>query len=124
MLSRRLFVIRREELRKRQTRHFLGLIAVGNWLSLGNALHAGALLVGLARDETALNYVAYTGDFADHPFQSGTHLADWADAGAHRQLFGEGFVVVGLQSKQFQRHEYPKLHYFVFRSPREDPECL
>jgi hypothetical protein len=119
MLSRRLFLTRREELRKRGTRHFLGLIAVGNWLSLGNALHAGARLVGLAQDETALNYVAYAGDFAGHRSEPTHHVINWADTAAHARLFASGFIVVGLQPDHSDKQLSSRSRYFVFQCTDE-----
>jgi GNAT superfamily N-acetyltransferase len=60
-LGRRLFELRSQQMNERQVDHMLGLAAIDNVSSISSALHAGALLVGFARDETALNYIVYAG---------------------------------------------------------------
>jgi hypothetical protein len=96
LLSRRLFLARRDELRRRGSQHFVGLIAVGNWLSLGNAVHAGGVLVGLATDETSLNYVAYAGELLKGRSTSPEVAIDWTDVNEHERMFAAGRIVVGM----------------------------
>jgi hypothetical protein len=96
LLSRRLFLARRAELDRRGTRHFLGLIAVGNWLSLGNAVHAGGVLVGMAPDETSMNYVVYSGELLRDRAATSECLLDWRDADGHERMFAAGGVVTGI----------------------------
>ena len=122
MLSRRLFLARSDALRRRGSKHFLGLIAVGNWLSIGNAVHAGGALVGMARDETALmNYVAYAGDLAGSPMAPSAALADWTDSEAHERLFAAGSIVTGLQvTRAPDKLGHRRSHHFIFSRPLRD----
>jgi hypothetical protein len=98
LVGRRLLLARHDELLRRGAGHFLGLIAVGNWLSLGNAVHAGGFLVGLVEDATALNYVAYAGDLARHQARSSVLSVDWDDIRAHERTFAAGLIVTGLKA--------------------------
>jgi hypothetical protein len=100
LLSRRLFLARRAELDRRGTQHFLGLIAVGNWLSLGNAIHAGGVLVGMAPDETSLNYVVYTGELLKDRTAMSERLVDWTDVSGHEQMFAAGGIVTGIDGNE------------------------
>jgi hypothetical protein len=117
LLSRRLFRARHEGLLRRGSRHFLGLIAVGNWLSLGNAVHAGGVLVGLARDETALNYVAYAGELTRRPMTPSADLLDWADLETHERMFAAGCIVTGLQVTRHPETLGRRSHHFQFSCP-------
>jgi hypothetical protein len=60
-LSHKLFRQRKEQMAARQIDHMLGLIAIDNMPSIGNALISGAMLIGFTNDETAMNYLAYRG---------------------------------------------------------------
>ncbi len=61
MLAQRISRLRREHIVERGIDHMLGLISTDNIVSIGNAVLAGILLVGFAKDETSLNYIAYAG---------------------------------------------------------------
>ena len=60
-LGFRLTKLRWRFLRRRGPCHLTGLVALNNRSSIASLLHAGAILVGLARDATAQNYIVYQG---------------------------------------------------------------
>jgi hypothetical protein len=94
MIARRITRLRWQQIRQRQIDHVLGLIAVDNFVSIGNALLGGLLLAGFARDETSLNYIAYAGRFCEglptgtEPITVGLNNHE-----RQQQLFAEGHVV-------------------------------
>ncbi len=63
-ISQRIFRLRVEQMAERRIEHFVALIAIDNIVSIGNALLSGAILVGFRRDETAMNFVVYSGRLA------------------------------------------------------------
>jgi hypothetical protein len=94
MLAQRISRLRWRQILERQIDHVLGLIAVDNIASIGNAVLAGVLLVGFRRDETSLNYIAYAGRFRD---QLRTDIVPtavgWKNHQQQQRLFSEGKVV-------------------------------
>ena len=93
-IAQRIARLRMEQIAARRIDHVLGLIAVDNIASIGNAVLAGALLVGFARDETALNYVAYAGRFRERLRSDALPIiVGWTDHDRQRRLFAERRVV-------------------------------
>jgi hypothetical protein len=104
MIAQRILRVRWQQIWHRQIDHLFGLIAVDNIVSIGNVLHGGLLLAGLARDETALNYIAYAGRYCERLRTDGTRInVDLTDHGYQRRLFAEGKVVCEINSATPQR---------------------
>jgi hypothetical protein len=105
MLARRIARLRRQQIADRRVDHVLGLIAVDNIMSIGNVVLAGVLLVGFARDETALNYIAYSGSFRD---KLGTDrvplIVRWNDQEQQQRLFAQQYVVCDLTQPRAVDH--------------------
>jgi hypothetical protein len=99
----RLIMARMLALRARieQTRggaHVVGLIDIANLGSVVNVLRTGAVLVGMRRDETSLNYVAYGGSLvARGPEGPDERLIPIFDLAAQIVLFATGWAVTGLR---------------------------
>jgi len=94
MLAQRISRLRWREITERQIDHVLGLIAVDNMASIGNAVLAGVLLVGFTRDVTSLNYIAYAGRFRDN-LRTDTvpTTVGWKNRAQQQRLFRQGKVV-------------------------------
>jgi len=97
LLMARLMAMRGEALKARGARHVLGLAAIGNLPSIASILRAQAVLVGLSRDETAMNYIGYGGVLqaaVDHgAMPTAISLGDLA---AQRGMFSQGQVIVAV----------------------------
>jgi hypothetical protein len=88
-----------QQLADRHIDHVLGLIAVDNIVSIGNAVLGGLLLVGFARDETSLNYIAYHGRLRDWLSTDATLVSvGWKDHDRQQRLFAERKVVCDFRS--------------------------
>jgi hypothetical protein len=97
MLARRMFKLRQREIEANRIEHMVGLVAVDNLVSIGNILHAGALLVGLVRDETAMNYLVYAGRLeANIVRESPPFEVDWKDHDAQVSLFERRHAASGF----------------------------
>jgi len=97
MFAQRISRLRWRQIVERQIDHVLGLIAVDNIVSVGNAVLAGVLLVGFTRDATSLNYIAYAGRFRDK-LRTDTvpTTVGWKNHTQQQRLFREGNVVCDL----------------------------
>ena len=96
-LAMRLFQVRLEEMIARRIDHMISLVAVDNLASIGNSLLAGAILVGFARDETAMNYILYVGTLSDRLNLHATPIeVVGTDQKKLKRLFAEGYAVCGL----------------------------
>jgi hypothetical protein len=96
-LGKRLFRLRVSEMSHRGIEHMISLVAIDNMASIGNALLAGALLVGTAPDPTAINYILYVGTFRDRLDRSARSV----DVSSERHeeimlLFEKGYLAYGL----------------------------
>jgi GNAT superfamily N-acetyltransferase len=97
LLTKRLFRSRAEQLNERHADHMLGLVAVNNLVSIGNSLLAGALLIGFADDETAMNYIVYIGRLRDSlQIRAKPIVLNWQDHIKQMRLFAERHVVYDL----------------------------
>lgn len=97
-LGKRLFQLRISEMAHRGVEHMISLVAIENTASIGNALLAGALLVGTVRDQTAMNYILYVGKFRNRLDLN----ANSVDIGAERReeimrLLEKGHLAYGLR---------------------------
>ena len=98
MLAQKLAHARQAEMALRQVEHVVGLVAVDNLLSIGNTLHAGALLVGFARDETAMNYIGYGGRLESALQMDAEPIeVDWRNLEVQAALFARRQVVVRIR---------------------------
>lgn len=105
ILARRVVRLRRQQIADRRIAHVLGLIAVDNIVSIGNAVLAGALLVGFARDETSLNYIGYAGSLRDRLRKDVMPLTVRRDDHERQQhLFTKRNVVCGLSQPNMPNH--------------------
>ena len=107
-LGQRLAQIRGAEMAERQAEHLVGLVAVDNLLSVGNILHAGGLLVGFARDETAMNYIAYGGRL-ESALKLEHQAVDvgWQDFDKQRALFENRHAAFRLKRRQARSSSAP-----------------
>lgn len=97
MLAKRMFKLRQREIEARRIEHMVGLVAVDNLVSIGNVLHSGTLLVGFARDETAMNYLVYGGRLNARLRTDAMPIdVDWKDHELQRSLFERRHAVCGL----------------------------
>lgn len=97
MLAKRMFRLRQREIEARRIEHMVGLVAVDNLISIGNVLHSGALLAGFARDETAMNYIAYGGRLnARLRNDVAPTEVEWRDHEMQRSLFERGHAACSL----------------------------
>jgi len=100
LLMARLLNHRREILAKLNVEHEVGLAAVGNLSSIASIVRAGGILVGLARDENALNYVAYRGNLLNSTqFHGDPAPVNWTDIDGLQKLFRSGRVATDLERK-------------------------
>jgi hypothetical protein len=96
-IGKRLMQLRLLQMTDRQVDHFFGLIAVDNLPSIATNLHAGCLLAGFARDQTALNYVMYWGRLRQAlPTDAVPTLVPITERKHHRRLFRKRHVICGL----------------------------
>jgi ribosomal protein S18 acetylase RimI-like enzyme len=96
-LGHRIFRLRERQMAERGIDHMVALVATDNLLSIGNALLSGAMLIGFARDETALNYLVYGGRLSGRVQQGGNPAkVEWRDQPAQERLFAAGHVACGL----------------------------
>lgn len=97
MLTQRISRLRFEQIAERRIDHVVGLIAADNIVSIGNAVLAGALLVGFAHDDTSLNYIAYAGCFRDRLRNDAMPITvGWKDHKQQQRLFAERNVICDL----------------------------
>lgn len=97
MLAQRIARLRWEQIAERRIEHVLGLVAVDNIVSIGNVVLAGGLLVGFARDETSMNYIAYAGCLRDRLRKDAMPVSvAWHDHEQQQHLFVERNVVCNL----------------------------
>jgi hypothetical protein len=104
-LTQRLFAARQQICVRRGVQHMVGLVEVGNYASIVNILRAGACLVGLARDQTSLNYIAY-GGMLHRRVDDGTPVlsVDIEDHVTQRARFDAGLAGTSLnRSSRLQR---------------------
>jgi GNAT superfamily N-acetyltransferase len=96
-LGRRLFEIRLQQMKERRIDHCLGLSAVENLPSIRSVLRAGSLIVGFARDETALNYIVYTGHLRERLMSDVPPVTvSSMDHNQQDQLFAQRHAICGL----------------------------
>jgi hypothetical protein len=114
-LAQRLFKLRQREIETNRIEHMVGLVAVDNLVSIGNVLHAGALLVGFVRDETAMNYLVYAGRLQANLTMGSPPLeVDWQDHETHASLFERRHAVCGL-ARAVAEGEGRKFHFLPMR---------
>ncbi len=116
-ISQRIFRLRVEQMAERRIEHFVALIAIDNIVSIGNALLSGAILVGFRRDETAMNFVVYSGRLRSQVRDDVPPVrADWRETERHRRLFGERLVVCAFNRRAAEGSSPGKRgnHEFLF----------
>lgn len=104
-----LFRLRFQHLAARQVDHFLALSAVDNLQSIGSILKAGSILIGLAHDETALNYILYWGRFLGRLRKGMAPLVVPSfDRLEQERLFKQGYVICSdpesVSNQSAERH--------------------
>ena len=82
-LGQQLFEIRFQRMAEMKVDHFFGLAAVDNLSSVGGVLRAGAIVVGFAADETAMNYIVYWGHLRERLRRDLPPIA--VDPGDHKE---------------------------------------
>ncbi len=100
LLMSRMLALRGQMERAKGGVHVVGLIDVANLASVAHVLRSGGVLVGLRRDATSLNYVAYGGALvqAKPPISTGPDVLA-ADLATQRHLFAAGWTATALRRK-------------------------
>jgi hypothetical protein len=89
--------MREQQMAERQIDHMVALAATDNLTSIGIALLSGAMLVGFAPDETALNYIVYDGRlWSNLRGDAAPVKIDWRDIQRQERLFAECNVICQL----------------------------
>jgi GNAT superfamily N-acetyltransferase len=93
-IGRQLLQFRSRQLADRGVQHYLALVAVDNLPSIGNIRNAGSMLVGFARDETALNYIVYSGCVRERVMTNALPvLVSYRDRNQQNRLFAQRHVI-------------------------------
>lgn len=96
-LGHRIFRLREQQMAEHQIDHMVALAATDNLTSIGIALLSGAILVGFARDATALNYIIYGGRLRSNLQSDAAPVKiDWQDLEGQKRLFAKHNVICQL----------------------------
>jgi GNAT superfamily N-acetyltransferase len=96
-LGRLLLQTRLRYLAERRIYHVLGLAAIDNLASIHGGLAGGFLFIGFERDETALNYITYSGRLRDRLITDAPPIVvDYQDHDQQKLLFARRYVIRSL----------------------------
>jgi GNAT superfamily N-acetyltransferase len=107
-IGTKMFQLRFQQMAQRQVDHFFGLTAIDNLRSISSVLQAGSLLVGFARDETALNYVVYWGHLCGRlTTKVPPIMVNNKDVKQQKLLFSQRYAVFNLSHRIVSKPNMP-----------------